>query len=156
MKKSFLVLVVILCVVFACSDKKTSNNSQNMPSDTTPRDQISVGDTVYLASGVKYVFLKKSDKGDFFGPDRVVSTHIILKANGNKVWSTYEPLQPFVFVQNQQPMIEGFKEAIKFMRVGDRIMAVIPSDLGYGPSGNGPSIPPNALLHFDIEILEIQ
>ena len=156
MKKSFLILVVILCVVFACSDKKTSSNSQNMPSDTTPRDQISVGDTVYLASGVKYVFLKKSDKGDFFGPDRVVSTHIILKANGNQVWSTYEPLQPFVFVQNQQPMIEGFKEAIKYMRVGDRIMAVIPSDLGYGPSGNGPSIPPNALLHFDIEIIEIQ
>lgn len=149
MKNAFYILSVLVIILISCSQKEGA-------SDVTPRDQIAVGDTVYLASGVKYVFLKKSDEGDFFSPDRAVATHIILKANGNQVWSTYEPLQPFVFVQNQQPMIDGFKEAIKYMRVGDRIMAVIPSELGYGPSGNGPSIPPNALLHFDIEILSIQ
>jgi FKBP-type peptidyl-prolyl cis-trans isomerase len=93
--------------------------------------------------------------GDFVTGDRLVTTHINLDANGTRVWSTYEPLQPFSFVLNQQPMIDGFYEVIFKMRAGDRMMAVIPSHLGYGESGNGP-IPPNALLHFDIEVLNIQ
>jgi len=147
--KSLTYALVLLVVLASCAAKK------ERATDTTPREKIEVGDTVYLASSVKYVFSKMAKEGDFVTPERVVSTHINLDANGQRVWSTYEPLQPFTFVLNEVPMIDGFKEVIVRMRAGDRMMAVIPSHLGYGERGNGP-IPPNALLHFDIEVLSVQ
>jgi len=147
--KSLSYAIALLAILVACSSKK------ERATEATPREDIAVGDTVYLASTVKYVFIKMSDEGDFVTPERTVTTHINLDANGQRVWSTYEPLQPFTFVLNQVPMIDGFKEVIVRMRQGDRMMAVIPSHLGYGESGNGP-IPPNALLHFDIEVISVQ
>jgi FKBP-type peptidyl-prolyl cis-trans isomerase FklB len=41
------------------------------------------------------------------------------------------------------------------MKVGDKIELVIPSDLGYGPNGSMPVIGPNAVLIFELELIEI-
>lgn len=139
---------IIVVILFASCGEKAP------PNDDTLREDIAIGDTVFLNSGVKYVFIKKSDSEDSVTRDKLITTHINLDANGNRVWSTYES-QPFAFVLNRQPMITGFNEVIMLMREGDRIHAAIPSHLGYGPSGNGPTIPPNADLLFDIEVLEI-
>jgi peptidyl-prolyl cis-trans isomerase A (cyclophilin A) len=40
--------------------------------------------------------------------------------------------------------------------VGDKARFVIPSDLGYGPSGAGGVIPPNATLIFDVELMDVK
>lgn len=41
------------------------------------------------------------------------------------------------------------------MCIGEKRKLTIPSSLGYGERGAGASIPPNAALVFDIELLEI-
>jgi FKBP-type peptidyl-prolyl cis-trans isomerase len=50
-------------------------------------------------------------------------------------------------------VIAGFEQAIDGMQVGGRRMVVIPSDLGYGPDGQGP-IPGDATLIFIIDLVE--
>jgi peptidylprolyl isomerase len=52
-------------------------------------------------------------------------------------------------------VIAGFDQAITGMHVGGRRMAVIPSDLGYGPNGQGP-IPGGATLVFIIDLVEVR
>ncbi|NQU84761.1 MAG: peptidylprolyl isomerase [Mariniphaga sp.] len=52
-------------------------------------------------------------------------------------------------------LIAGFKEGLQYMKVGDKAMLFIPSDLGYGPDGAGDVIPPNSDLVFEVEIVEI-
>lgn len=47
----------------------------------------------------------------------------------------------------------GFKYAFLTMNYGDKIVAFIPSDLGYGERGAGGVIPPNTELIFEMEIL---
>lgn len=55
---------------------------------------------------------------------------------------------------NLQGVIEGWTEGIpKFKEGGDGIL-LIPSALAYGESGSG-SIPPNTVLIFDVELLDI-
>ena len=51
-------------------------------------------------------------------------------------------------------VIPGFDQAISGMRVGGRRLVTIPSDLGYGPQGQGP-IPGGATLTFVIDLVEV-
>ncbi len=52
-------------------------------------------------------------------------------------------------------VIPGFSQGIAGMRIGGRRELVIPSDLGYGPSGAPPVIPGHATLVFVIDLLGI-
>ncbi|MDR0367715.1 MAG: FKBP-type peptidyl-prolyl cis-trans isomerase [Bacteroidales bacterium] len=49
----------------------------------------------------------------------------------------------------------GLHELIKLMSVGDKAVAIIPSYLGFGISGDGDKIPPVALLICEIELIKI-
>jgi FKBP-type peptidyl-prolyl cis-trans isomerase len=51
-------------------------------------------------------------------------------------------------------VIPGFDRALDGMQVGGRRMVVIPSDLGYGPAGQGP-IPGGATLVFVIDLVSV-
>lgn len=63
--------------------------------------------------------------------------------------------QPFPFTAGQkQGLITGFIEALEQMSFGDKLIAFIPSQLGYGAAGQGGVIPPNANIIFEIEMLE--
>lgn len=49
-------------------------------------------------------------------------------------------------------LIPGWQVGMQGMKVGGKRRLLIPSSLGYGPTGSGP-IPPNANLVFDIELV---
>ena len=61
---------------------------------------------------------------------------------------------PITTNTNDSRLIQGFREALQNMRVGDKITVFIPSHLGYGEQGNRPFIPPNTDLIFELEMLE--
>lgn len=53
-------------------------------------------------------------------------------------------------------VVRGFSEAIQQMRPGDEVVATFPMELGYGPEGRPPTIPPAAPLQFRIVLLAFQ
>lgn len=63
--------------------------------------------------------------------------------------------EPFPFVAGKKDgLIPGFLEALEQMNIGDRIVAFIPANLGYGARGAGNVIPPNSNIVFEIELLD--
>ena len=52
------------------------------------------------------------------------------------------------------PMIQGFRDAIEQMKVGDKVVVFIPSELAYGAAGRN-AIPPNTNLIFRMEMVDI-
>ena len=62
----------------------------------------------------------------------------------------YNPME--MELNPNMQLIEGFKEAVYTMNVGDIIYCFIPYDLGYGSSPNGP-IPANSDLCFIIHMV---
>ena len=55
---------------------------------------------------------------------------------------------------NLQGVISGWTEGIPLFKEGGKGMLLIPSKLGYGDRSVG-SIPPNSVLIFDIELIEV-
>ena len=53
-------------------------------------------------------------------------------------------------------VIAGWEEALQRMPVGSKWKLYIPPELGYGEQGLGVTIPPNATLIFEIELLAIE
>jgi FKBP-type peptidyl-prolyl cis-trans isomerase len=52
-------------------------------------------------------------------------------------------------------LIEGLQEGLQMMSVGSRYKFWVPADLAWGKKGTGNKIPPNAVLNFDIRLVEI-
>lgn len=63
---------------------------------------------------------------------------------------------PFSFVLGTDNVIQGWHRGVVGMRIGGQRRLIIPPDLAYGSAGRAPSIPGNATLIFDIELLAIQ
>ena len=75
--------------------------------------------------------------------------------NGRVFDSSYLRGMPITFGLNQ--VIKGWTEGMQLVGKGGMIELEIPGYLGYGLQGQpGSGIPPNATLHFLVELLDIE
>ncbi len=108
---------------------------------------------VTLPSGLQYKVLA-SGTGDFpKAADKVKVHYRGTLIDGTEFDSSYGRGEPAVFGVNQ--VIKGWTEALQLMKVGDKWMLYIPSELAYGENGAGQMIAPNSVLVFEVELLEI-
>ncbi|MBB4843486.1 FKBP-type peptidyl-prolyl cis-trans isomerase FkpA [Paucibacter oligotrophus] len=74
---------------------------------------------------------------------------------GSKFDSSVDRGTPFSFKLGAGEVIAGWDQGVAGMKVGGKRTLLIPASLAYGSSGRG-SIPPNAALVFDIQLLEVK
>ncbi len=62
--------------------------------------------------------------------------------------------QPLIIPVAPGSSIKGFSEGLQLMKKGGTYRFRMPPELGYGPRGAPPTIPPNATLEFEVTLLE--
>lgn len=76
--------------------------------------------------------------------------------DGSKFDSSLDRNDPFSFTLGVGQVIKGWDEGFAGMKVGGKRKLTIPPEMGYGASGAGGVIPPNATLIFEVELLEVR
>ncbi|CDR96173.1 peptidylprolyl isomerase, putative [Babesia bigemina] len=59
----------------------------------------------------------------------------------------------FKFVLGEGSVIKGWDVGVASMKIGEKSLFVIQPEYGYGDAGAGSTIPPKAVLHFEIELI---
>ena len=89
--------------------------------------------------------------------NKVVVNYTGTLEDGSVFDSSLKPgREPFTFTLGVGSVIKGWDQGVKGMKVGGKRKLTIPPELGYGAQGAGGVIPPNAILIFDVELLEVQ
>jgi FKBP-type peptidyl-prolyl cis-trans isomerase len=109
---------------------------------------------VTTASGLKYVDERVGDGREALGGTTVAVLYIG-RTNGKVFDKNLNRNNPFRVVLGAGKVIKGWEEGLLGMRAGGKRKLIIPPDLGYGASGSGTAIPPNATLVFHIELLKV-
>jgi peptidylprolyl isomerase len=115
------------------------------------------------ASGLKIIEVQTLKDALAAQPGDMVWVHYTgkLQSDGRKFDSSFDRrdrqgnFQPIAFQLGKGNVIKGWDEGIVGMKVGDKRQLVIPPDLAYGERGAGDTIPPNATLVFDVQLVGV-
>jgi FKBP-type peptidyl-prolyl cis-trans isomerase len=80
----------------------------------------------------------------------------VLFANGKEFDSSWKNGEPFTFDLGSGGVIAGWDQGVEGMKVGGRRRLIIPAELGYGAAGSPPTIPANAALVFDVDLVSVK
>lgn len=106
------------------------------------------------ASGLEYKVLKSGTGKTPTLKDTVKVHYQGTLIDGTVFDSSIQRGEPVVFPLNG--VIPGWTEALQLMKEGDKFQLFIPPKLAYGTAGAGDKIGPNAVLIFEVELIDIE
>lgn len=129
--------------------------AQRQKDITIITDSITAGktDATRNLDGVYYSILKEGTGRQVALSDTVIAHYKgYLFSNGSVFDQTKE--KPTTFPLNR--LIKGWQVGVPLCKVGGKIKLVIPSDLAYSIRTRAAKIPPNSILVFEIEIVDVK
>ncbi len=133
-------------------NKGSAGNNRKLGDDflQTNAGKTGVEETI---SGLQYLVVDEVDGPKPTIGDKVKIHQRALLLDGKILEDTYRRNCPEE--AQLEELIEGLQEGLQMMSVGSRYKFWVPADLAWGKKGSGNKIPPNAVLCFDIRLVEI-
>ena len=160
------IAVALLLAVVACSGGEESSpaGSPSPEAATTPAatpeaatpeaaapagEAAAAGQTVTLPSGVQVTHRVIGTGANPSATDRV-TVHYEGSFPDGKVFDSGDATFPL------NGVIDCWTEGVQLIKVGGKAQLICPPNTAYGPGGKPPVIPPNATLHFEVDLQAVQ
>jgi peptidylprolyl isomerase len=147
--RPFLLALAPLVFAACLGDTSTSANYPLVPIESTTFATslgVNLAGSTRNPSGLYYRDIRVGTGATLAAGSAVTAKYSGALANGTVFDAgTYGP-----FTLGAGKVIQGWDEGLVGMKVGGSRQLIVPSSLGYGPTGSGP-IPPNAVLVFTVE-----
>jgi FKBP-type peptidyl-prolyl cis-trans isomerase len=158
---SIIALLVILSGAFMIINSLSSRNDAQSKVKVDQNSSISVPPTTLPSQSAippKQTKLESVDTvvgtGEAVKSGDFISINYTGKLESGKVFDSSIGRKPFETQIGVGSVIKGWDIGIIGLKEGGKRTLTIPSDLAYGPRGQG-SIPPNSTLIFDVELVKI-
>jgi len=165
-----LVLILGACLALAvagCGSDDSSTTSSSAGEETSGSQQAEAPakktkPQVKPPSGAPPKELVTKDLEEGTGPaakagDEVTVQYVgVNYKSGKEFDSSWSRSEPFPFELGAGLVIPGWEQGIEGMKAGGRRELIIPPELGYGPAGSPPVIPPNETLIFVVDLEGIE
>ena len=106
------------------------------------------------SSGLYYQIIEAGEGTPAKWGDWVTAHYKGYTLDGKVFDTSYKKGKPLEFYIGN--MIPGWNEGMELMRPGSKALFLIPSALAYGEKGFKKDIPPNTVLAFEVELLNVQ
>ncbi len=113
-----------------------------------------------------YVAIHSEGTGDKITTESIASVNYtgktldsmqVFDSNIDPKFQHVQPIQVNVGqIGGEGSVMPGWIDALLQMKKGDKATIYIPSTLAYGPGGRMPKIKPNAILIFDMDVVDVQ
>ena len=137
-------------------DPKTFQVNQTVQNQEQKK---SMNETIDVTGGVTELKIETTEEGSgtlvVKAGDTIAVHYTGTLLDGTKFDSSVDRGIPFEFTVGEGQVIQGWDEGLLGMKVGEKRTLTIPASMGYGARGAG-SIPPNATLVFETELVEIK
>jgi len=134
------------------SESNADSDSEIIPVGGT--DEENKGKFQKTNNGLKYRIIKQGTGKRPTARSTVVCNYRGWLNNGTEFDSSYDRGEPAEFPLDG--VIAGWTEGLQLINEGGKIELDVPSRLGYGERGMPGAIPPNAQLHFEVELIKVK
>jgi FKBP-type peptidyl-prolyl cis-trans isomerase FkpA len=108
---------------------------------------------VVTASGLVFESLQEGKGNKPAATDTVKVHYRGTFTDGREFDSSYKRNEPTQFPLNR--VIKCWTEGVQMIRVGGKARLTCPAEIAYGSKGASTVIPPNAVLQFEVELLDV-
>ncbi|HKH64747.1 MAG TPA: FKBP-type peptidyl-prolyl cis-trans isomerase [Solirubrobacterales bacterium] len=168
MRKLILIIGACLALLVAgCGSDDSSTTSSSITDDTSSSQQAEAPEKktkpkVKAPNGAPPKQLVTKDLEDGSGAEAKAGDAVTVQyvgvnyKTGKEFDASWSRGEPFTFTLGAGEVIQGWDQGIEGMKVGGRRELVIPPELGYGPAGAPPAIPPNETLIFVVDLEAVE
>ena len=130
--------------------QEQTESDQQVQSIQQPQQQEEFGDEL------RAEIIKPGEGQEAKEGDKAIVHYVGVLEDGTKFDSSVDRGEPFQFTLGAGQVIQGWDLGVVGMKIGEVRRLYIPSAYGYGEKGAGSTIPPNANLIFEVELLGLE
>lgn len=111
---------------------------------------------IKTSTGLRYIEVEKGSGDLIKRGDSVSVLYIGRFIDGETFDQQLDPQKPLEFRVGRDRVIRGWDYILQKMRLGDKWLVIVPSELGYGTKGRPPTIPANTTLIFTMQVIAVE
>jgi FKBP-type peptidyl-prolyl cis-trans isomerase len=149
-------LFFVSLLLMVCGAAPLRAQREKLPPDDREFVEKKWPDAKRTYTGLRYVVVKPGQKD---GPSPVPGSMIAviykgMLLNGSVFDESPDGDHPLVTRVGRGELIDGWEEALQKMHKGEKWILIVPSEMGYGARGKPPTIPRDATLVFEMELVD--